>query len=510
MRVSRAWIHDQKRRALLSAAIPTLPAAAPIAYAPRSYEALGDGMSERVEVAIEDLLLDHENPRLGTVESQPEALRELVELSPRNFAAMMESVKANGLDPGDLFFLVDESEETGIEGYTVVDGNRRCAALKVLVEPALLVGAGLADSTINRLRTAAEGFDSAIVGERRLCVLFDNRVEADAWILRRHGTGQEGVGRIAWGPLEIQRFQGDRSVLDILDFVGRNGAYGPDEWAGIRAKLDKRSSVLRRFLESKAGRDALGLDEETAGEMVRPISTREPKYLIGLLTQLLNDVVSGAVNTRTYNKASDIQKYFDNLPADLNAANATGGVAIAFHDLNIGTPRTSAGSASPSQSKSPQTRTSKLRDTLAPKLLEFKQPVNAKGAQFIREATRIKLKDAPLSAAFLLRGFIQFVVDSYIEETDGLEFWEGGKQLDLSVRADRVIDHLISSRKATRGNLSGIRRRLAEKANKNPASIQALNDYHHDRYQIPDVDALRAGWDDATALFVATLGRPGQ
>lgn len=104
-------------------------------------------MSKRVEVEIEDLLLDHENPRLGTVESQPEALRELVELSPRNFAAMMESVKANGLDPGDLFFLVDESEETGIEGYTVVDGNRRCAALKVLLEPMTRIRSALAGSS---------------------------------------------------------------------------------------------------------------------------------------------------------------------------------------------------------------------------------------------------------------------------------------------------------------------------------------------------------------------------
>ena len=259
-------------------------------------------MSKRIEVELEDLLLDHDNPRLGTVESQPEALRELVELSPRNFAAMMESVRLNGLDPGDLFFLVDESSETGIEGYTVVDGNRRCAAVKVLDEPALLVGAGIADATIRKLRAIAEGYDRLTYGDRRLCVLFNDRAEANAWILRRHGTGQEGVGRIAWGPLEIQRFQGDRSVLDILDFVGRNGAYDPDQWADIRAKLDTRSSVLRRFLESKAGRDALGLDEENAGESVRPTSHRNPDYLLKLLTKLLNDVVSGYVNTRSYNK----------------------------------------------------------------------------------------------------------------------------------------------------------------------------------------------------------------
>lgn len=73
-----------------------------------------------------------------------------------------------------------------------------------------------------------------------------------------------------------------------------------------------------------------------------------------------------------------------------------------------------------------------------------------------------------------------------------------------------MIDHLITVKKAKRGDLSGIKRRLAERANKNPSSIQALNDYHHDQYQVPDADALRSGWDDATALFVAVLGRAGK
>jgi hypothetical protein len=146
------------------------------------------------------------------------------------------------------------------------------------------------------------------------------------------------------------------------------------------------------------------------------------------------------------------------------------------------------------------------RNTLAPKRLEFNEPVNAKGVQFVREATKVQLKSAPLSAAFLLRGFIQFVVDSYMQ-ANGLPFWEGTKQLDLSVRADRVIDHLIKSRRAKSADLNGIRRRLSETAKKHPASIQALNDYHHDQYQVPSVDALRSGWDDATALFVAALGR---
>jgi hypothetical protein len=106
---------------------------------------------------------------------------------------------------------------------------------------------------------------------------------------------------------EIQRFQGDRSVLDILEFVGRNGGHAPDKWVEIRTKLDKRSSVLRRFLDSKSGREALGLGETTLGtEKNLPTSDREPQSLIRLLNKLIDDVVTGAVTTRSYNKASDL------------------------------------------------------------------------------------------------------------------------------------------------------------------------------------------------------------
>lgn len=464
-------------------------------------------MHEQIDVSIDDLLLDQENPRLGSVDSQAAALRALISLSTRNFRTMMESIKQHGLDPGDLFYLVDEVDETGVEGYTVIDGNRRIGALKILRQPSLLAGTGASENVIKRLREVAEGFKIEVVGEFRTCVLFESRADAEDWILRRHGRNLEGEERIAWGPLEIQRFQGDRSVLDLIDFVQRNGDYSPEQWAVIRTKLDRRSYVLRRFLESKAGRDVLGLSEVKDGNVRRPASNRSAEYLVLILKKLFEDVVSGSIDTRQYNKAAQIQEYFDELP-DVLRPKKKEKVATKFSELNISRRAKPESPKAPASASSVpgKTRASRPRDTLAPRQLEFKQPTNAKGQQFIREATRIKLKDAPLSAAFLLRGFIQFVVDSYMQ-SNSLPFWEDKKQLDLHVRADRVIDHLIAEKSAKRSDLSGIKRRLSERASRNPSSIQALNDYHHDQYQVPDVDSLRSGWDDATALFVAILGR---
>lgn len=461
-------------------------------------------MHQEIEVSFDDLLLDHENPRLGSVENQTDALRELVRLSSRNFVNMMKSISENGLDPGDLFYLVDESDETGIEGFTVIDGNRRIAALKVLLQPSLIEGIEVPDKIEKRLRKATEAFDKSKLGNSRTCILFDNRGDAEDWILRRHGRNLEGEERIAWGPLEIQRFQGDRSILDILDFVERNGNYSSDQWATLRAKLDRSSYVLRRFLESKAGRETLGLGNIKEDGKQLPTTKRNPNYLVKILSKILDEIAGGEIDTRKFNKASEIQDYFDDLEDDFVPDDAQNiKEAAKFAELDVPKPKPSPPTPPPPPPRNPVPR---LRTTLAPKQLEFRQPTNAKGRQFLIEASKASLQSAPLTCAFLLRGFIQFVVDTYMLD-NSLPFQEGAKQLDLSVRAERVYDHLISTTRAKSASLNGVRRRLSQKSKNDPSSLQALNDYHHDQYQVPGANDLRTGWDDATALFVAVLGR---
>ena len=79
-------------------------------------------MVEYLQLSVDELLLDEENPRLGSVGSQSEALETLIRLNPTHFRNMMISIKKNGLDPGDNLYVI-EAEEDG--DYIVMDGNRR-------------------------------------------------------------------------------------------------------------------------------------------------------------------------------------------------------------------------------------------------------------------------------------------------------------------------------------------------------------------------------------------------
>lgn len=229
------------------------------------------------EPEIDVFLLDLENPRTGTVEGQSEALEAVVRLNPQHFRNMMASIKENGLDPGDSFYvIVDEEDE---DSFVVVDGNRRLAALKVLTNPDLLDGTKLGESVKKRLRDEAADF---IPIEPISCVLFESRADANEWIERRHGKGLDGEDRISWGTLERERFQKDSTVLDVIDFVERNSTFNEADWQRIKKSVEKSPTTLRRFLTSKAGRHYLGfIDKEGEGG---PAFKQEPAYIIKVLS----------------------------------------------------------------------------------------------------------------------------------------------------------------------------------------------------------------------------------
>jgi hypothetical protein len=468
-----------------------------------------------MELAVDDLLLDPDNPRIGSANSQAEALEAIVRLDVNHFRTMMQSISDNGLDPGDSFYIIAEAEEGG--GYTVVDGNRRLAALKVLHEPAILQGTELSGSVIKRLAKVAENFDAASFALIS-CVLFESRTEADEWILRRHGRKQEGEARIPWGSLEIQRFQKDRSILDVIDFVERNSTFSDAAWNQIRAEVEAKPSVLGRFLETKRGRDWLGLSIREEEDERIPTFSRPPRFVLDVLATIFEGIHTKIINSRTHNKAREIELYFENLPKNLHPKGAPSKEEIAFRDaiVNDGEVRprlkapASAEVPAKSDTKSRTSKTKPPRSTLAPSRHAFRQPSSTKGQALVREASRLRLTDTPLSAAFVLRAFLQHTLETFMSKmsipmkeknTKGVVL-----ELDLPQKAERVLQYLVDNKISSSANLRAVKRTLTNRAD--PASIQSLNNYHHDKYDVPAADVLRNAWDTAEPLFVAVYGTP--
>lgn len=452
-----------------------------------------------MEFTIDQLLLDQENPRLGSTGSQSEALAGLVLLNPGHFGNLMVSIRDEGLDPGDSLYVI--REENGADDFVVLEGNRRLSALKVLSNPDILAGTGLSDSVTKPLIREATGFDRTEVEPIR-CVRFDDRDEANEWIRRRHTGVADGEGRITWKPLDIQRFSNDYTTVDVVEFVGRNAGYSKEEWDKAHAAVGGgKSTNLTRLLESAAGRQHLEISVESEAGRKTPTLGSDPKWALAVLKQLVDDILTGVVDSRRLNRAADIEKYFAELPSELQPGKETTAVKPRpFRDISF------AGSQ-PTPPRKPTTKKKPApgkRKMLAPKTHPFDMGSSTKLGMLVGEAGALNIERLPLSAAFVLRAVVELAVNDYLKKNKLPLGPRGGPEFDLTKKATDVADDLRLTRKVRPADLRAFRNRMLTKTS--ACSIQSLNGFVHNPYDLPSADDLRAGWEATLPLLIATYG----
>lgn len=455
-------------------------------------------MIEPIQAVIDELLLDMDNPRLGSVSSQIAAIEALVMQNDKHFLKMMQSIKENGLDPGDSLYTIDADQE---DMYVVLDGNRRLAALKVLCSPYLLDNINVPGVDRKPLQNASVDFDRTQV-EPISCTLFPDREMAHEWIMRRHTGAANGEGRIQWGSLETKRFVGDHSTLDILDFVKRNGDYADDEWKSIEAEIWGKSTNLERLLESSAGRKHLGLSIETLNKEKIPQLASDPKWALKVFKKLIEDVRGDVINSRLLNKASDINNYFASLPKSLQPQGGTVSPKP-LRDIYL-EPLV----APPSLPLIRQTRTRRRpRKGLAPRTNVFKQPKSTKAQDLLREASDIDADKYKYSAALLLRTFLELTLNEYMEANSLPKTKNQNRSHEASAaeKARRVSEDIQNKEIFSSADLRGFQKHMIQSSS--ITSIQSLNDIVHGKYHTPTTDALRAAWDSCVPVFVATYGK---
>lgn len=458
-------------------------------------------MIKHLELSIDELFLDLNNPRLGSTSSQSEALVSNVRLNLGYFRNLMASIRDDGLDPGDSLY-VTRSEDN--QGFVVLEGNRRLSALKVLSNPNILAGTDLPESTKNSLIREAAGFGRSEV-EPISCVRFDNREEANDWIRRRHTGVAGGEGRITWGPLEIQKFSGDYTTIDIIDFVGRNAAYSKEEWDHVQSVLSSgKSTNLTRLLESAAGQSHLKLTAQVEPNRRIPLVGVDPKWALQVLMRIVDDILKNEVNSRRLNTTTDIEKYFANLPPELQPGPK---VAVArpkaFRDIG---PSGGGRTKLPSKPLSGMKSAPRKRRMLAPRRHPFDTAKSTKLGMLLKEASTLDVSKFPLSCAFLLRAVVELAVGDYMDANSLPRGQKGSqREFELTKKADDVLKHIVASGAFSSTDLRAFRRNLLDK--RSACSIQALNGFVHGLYDLPTADALRAGWESIIPVLIATYGK---
>ncbi len=110
---------------------------------------------------IDQLELDLVNPRISEASSQIETLQRIIHDQDVKIGNLAESVVEDGLNPMDRFLVM--RSENGNGKYTVLEGNRRTAAIKILNNPAVLTGLEMRPALQRKLEKLAQSFDPATI-----------------------------------------------------------------------------------------------------------------------------------------------------------------------------------------------------------------------------------------------------------------------------------------------------------------------------------------------------------
>ena len=146
-----------------------------------------------VEVALENLWLDEENPRLPeSVSRDQNSMLDYIAES-TSIDELMSVIAQNGYFPGEPLIVVPRDTEDG--GYTVVEGNRRLTALKILQDPSVCSDPSLRMQDIVKLASFKPTQIPVVIQEKREDVL--------PYLGYRHITGIK-----QWEPLSKARYIG--------------------------------------------------------------------------------------------------------------------------------------------------------------------------------------------------------------------------------------------------------------------------------------------------------------
>lgn len=367
--------------------------------------------------SVISLHLDPKNPRLGR-EITARAPRDIIEhlFAHDKALEVAQSIATRGYFPNEPLLAIKEDNQ-----LVVVEGNRRLAALKALREPALLENPW--QRQLERLSRLIEDPDTIAsvpvtiapsrratdrliagrhVGTPVLAWQAENRASFILDKLAEGYTNSQLLDQLGFSLIDIQAARQTRAIAEMarsLDLA--------DE---VKAKLEnpraKVFTTLQRVFTSSVGRAYLRVipdpDHGLRGQ------TTKGEFLRGF-TRLVTDVALGHQSSRTLNKNTDIDAYFQSWTPKELPAKRHGSFVPA--DIIEGRSVASSGRVeTPAVTK----RSKGLSKAVLPR--DFK--VRFGSARLIdirRELVKLNRDDFPNAGAVLLRVFFELAALDYLE-----------------------------------------------------------------------------------------------
>ena len=427
------------------------------------------------QIPIDDLLLDVENPRHEKVQDQAAALRALLDgIGGEKILRLAQDIAVEGTNPAELPIVVPTSNQGK---YTVVEGNRRVACLRLLANPALI---DLPSKRSLKKQFEKLSKDPALAKTEQLpCAVFETRDDASHWIELRHTGERGGMGIVRWGASATARFAKGQSwmALKVAEYVREKA--GLD--ASAKHGIDKMSLTnLARLVNDPAVREAIGISPE-AGEIN---STVPEDQVLKSLKKIVMDVADKSVSVNRIRSKEDRTRYIEDLVASGAIPRSVPHSASEWH-LGAG-----VSASSPRRGRPPVTK----RKVVVPGHCVLR--IRPKRMNTIyRELKKMDADALPNSAAVMLRVFFELSIEHHIASNR----IPSKKDASLETKLLQVAQDLETRGKLSRGEAQAVR--VAASSRAKLFSIDTLHAYVHNPLVMPKGPEVRDTWDEMQILF---------
>ncbi len=410
---------------------------------------------ETKTIPIGKLLLDTQNPRHDKVASQKDAIAALIASERQKLVVLANDILGYGLSPVDRLLVIKANRS-----YTVVEGNRRLAVVKILSNPALADGTPI-ERQMRRL--AAKG----PIPSDAECAIAPSRKEAKHWMVLRHGGEAEGAGVVPWNAMAANRFakpgREAGAAIRFLEEVER--AYPKNQviLTLISEVAHRKLTTLGRLVLDSDFRDRIGMVDANGVLTFR----YSAKQLEAFLEHVLGDFATD-VGVSQIRKKPDRKKYLRSTPEPDPKKRQS-----------MAKPLSVSSQAKPKPKPKRPTKPKKPPKPFAD--LDLSK-LGDRTDNILGEFRGLDVDSYPNAAALLVRAILELSVDQFIAKK-GLA--ANGK---LKARIQRVLNAVDSTRKAAQ--FQGVRQGLSDGTSM--LAVATLHGYVHNQHFHPDGSGIRS------------------
>lgn len=441
-------------------------------------------------IKLKDLQLDLQNPRISKSDSHREALQKILDDQDLKLVILAESIIEDGLNPMDRWLVLKTADKPA--KYTVLEGNRRLAALSILNNSTVLNDLEVRTSIKKHFQRLAQEFDLAAIDPID-CFEVTERSDGATWINQRHTGENKGRGIVGWQGVQTSRFRGSDPALQAFEFVREHGDLTDEEKEELADRFP--ITTLDRLLSTPDVRKIIGV-EITDGKLSTRLSISE---IIKPLRRIVLDLAKSNINvTKLKNKVQQVD-YVKDLKEDLPNLEDLGEAAVDIESLE----EKQQPAEKPPQAKVPSQKKPReyKRTTLIPRDC-YLTVSNPKIAEIAKELRTLNLENHPHAISVLFRVFLELSVDHYLTAA-GIPLTEtvkGGHQHDKNLRTkvEETVSHLIAAG-TPKNTVESVKKGIDN--SKSPLYIHTLHDYVHSSFHTPTKRELEVAWNNAQAFF---------